>query len=256
VGKFRFILAGFVACAFLCPGHSVYATERRFAFTYEVTTADKGEVELENWVTWRFHRGRDGMPTTQEFAFRHELEFGLTDRLQAALYFADWRSNDHPGGNDRVHFDDAALEVIYRLSDPTTDFLGSAAYGEIRGGPDLIELEGKILLQKNFGKWTGAYNATLEGRWLGEHLDRGDGEFAQTMAVSYTINPRFTVGAEALHEIDIPNWAQAEKSVIWAGPNVSIHSGRWSATITLLAQLTDNHDEPSLQARLITGVEF
>jgi hypothetical protein len=232
------------------------ASERHFTFTYEVFTADKGEVELENWMTWQFHRGRSGAPDTNEFDFRHELEFGITDRFQAALYLADWHLNDHPGAGNRVHFDNAALELIYRLSNPVTDFVGSAVYGEVRGGPDFLELESKILLQKNLGKWVAAYNGTLEGRWEGEHLDQREGEFQQTVAVSYEINPRFMVGAEALHEIDLPNWDNAEKSVVWAGPNASIRSGHWYVTVTSLARLTDNRGEPCVQTRLITGFEF
>lgn len=240
----------------VCSSSLVYATERHFTFTYEVTTADKGELELENWATWQFHRGRDGAPRTHEFDFRHELEYGITDRFQASLYLADWNISDHPGRDDRVHYDDAALEVIYRLTNPVTDLFGSAVYGEVRGGRDLAEIEGKILLQKNCGNWIAAYNATVEGRWTGEHLSEREGEFAQTAAVSYEINPRCTVGAEALHEIDIPNWDKAGKSVVWAGPNVSVRSGHWYATFTALARLSDNRDEPDLQTRLITGFEF
>lgn len=241
---------------FVCSTHSLCASERRFAFTYEVTTAEKGELELENWVTWQFRPGRDGGSNIHQFNFRHELEYGITDRWQASLYFADWHTSNHPGGEVHTHYDDAALEVIYRLSSPTTDFLGSAVYGEIRGGPDFLEFEGKIILQKNFGKWIAAYNASLEGRWMGEHLEERGGEFAQTAAVSYEINPRFTVGAEALHEIDIPNWNRAEKSVLWAGPNASLRCGRWYATVTALARLSDNREEPCAQTRLITGFEF
>jgi hypothetical protein len=240
----------------VCSSSPVYATERHFTFTYEVTTADKGELEMENWVTWQLHRGRDDAPDTHEFDFRHEFEYGITDRLQASLYFADWHINDHPGSVDRVHYDDAALEVIYRLSSPVTDFLGTAVYGEIRGGPELVELEGKILLQKNFGKWITAYNAVLEGTWVGEHLEEREGEFAQTAAASYGINPHFTIGAEALHEIDIPNWDKTEKSVLWAGPNGSLRFGHWYVTVTTLARLSDNRDEPHIQTRLITGFEF
>ena len=255
--KSRLVIAAGAALAFIfcCTSH-VRATERHFAFTYEVTTAEKGELELENWVTWQFHRGRDGEPASHQFDFRHELEYGITDRLQASLYFADWHINDHPGGEDRVHYDDAALEVIYRLSNPGTDFIGSAVYGEIRGGPDFFELEGKILLQKNFGKWVAAYNVQLEGEWTGERLQQRAGEFAQTIAASYEINPRFTIGVEVLHEIDLPNWNNAEKSVLWAGPNASVRCGHWYATVTALARLSDNRDEPNVQTRLITGFEF
>jgi len=180
----------------------------------------------------------------------------MTHRMQVSLYFADWHINDDPRRNDRVHYDDAALEAIYRLSDPATDFLGSAVYGEIRGGPELVELEGKILLQKNFGKLIAAYNGMLEGSWVGERLEGSGGEFAQTAAVSYEINPHFTIGAETLHEIDIPNWNKAEKSVLWSGPNASVRSGRWCVTVTALARLSNNRDEPNVQTRLITGFEF
>jgi len=239
-----------------CSISTLYATERHFTYTYEVTTAAPGELELENWVTWQFHHGRESEPNTNEFDFRHEFEYGITDRLQASLYFADWRLNDHPGsGEDRVQYDDAGLEIIYRLSSPT-DLLGSAVYGEIRGGPELVELEGKILLQKNFGKWITAYNTVLEGNWVGEHLEERKGEFLQTVAMSYEIDRRFTVGAEALHEIDIPNWDKAEKSVLWAGPNASVRSGHWYVTVTALARLSNNREEPHLQTRLITGFEF
>jgi hypothetical protein len=245
-----------ILALFCCFSAPAGADQRHFTYTYEVFTASKGEVELENWVTWQFHHGRGGAPDTNQFDFRHEFEFGITDRFQASLYFADWHVNDHPGGEDRVHFDDAALELIYRLSDPVNDFVGSAVYGEVRGGPDFLELESKILLQKNFGKWVAAYNATVEGRWLGAHLDEREGEFQQTAALSYEISPRFMLGAEALHEIDLPNWDKAEKSVVWAGPNASVRSGHWYVTVTALARLTDNRGEPNVQTRLITGFEF
>jgi hypothetical protein len=257
ISRLRPCFALLAALTFIiCSWSPVYATERHFTFTYEVTTADKGELELENWVTWQFHRGRDGAPSTNEFDFRHEFEYGITDRLQASLYFADWHINDHPGGDDRAHYDDAALEVVYRLSSPVTDLLGTAVYGEIRVGHELVELEGKILLQKNLGKWITAYNAVLEGSWVDEHLEERGGEFAQTAALSYEINPRFTVGAEALHEIDIPNWDRAEKSGLWSGPNASVRFGHWYVTITALARLSGDRDEPHVQTRLIAGFEF
>jgi len=240
----------------VCTNVPVSATERHFTFTYEVATTAKAELEFENWVTWQFHRGRDGEPNTNEFDFRHEFEYGITDRLQASLYFADWHINDHSDGADSVHYDDAALELIYRLSNPVTDLVGSAVYGEIRGGHELFELESKVLLQKNFGKWIDAYNATLEARWSGGHLEQRQGEFLQTAAVSYQINPHFSVGVEALHEIDVPNWDETEQSVLWVGPNASVRSGHWYVTITALARVSHNPDEPDVQTRLITGYEF
>src|ERR1700694_272944 len=73
----RSYLVPLAALAFIVCSHSpVSATERHFTFTYEVTTADKGELEVENWVTWHFHQGRGGEANTHEFDLRHEFEYG------------------------------------------------------------------------------------------------------------------------------------------------------------------------------------
>src|SRR3954470_22028296 len=68
------------------------ATERRFAFTYEVTTEPKGSLELENQVTWK-HIGNPGDVHTDLFQIRHEFEYGITDRLQLGIYVFDWQYN-------------------------------------------------------------------------------------------------------------------------------------------------------------------
>jgi hypothetical protein len=251
-----FFLAGALLILLSLGSKPARASQRHFTYTYEVYTASAGEVELENWVTWLYTHGHNGEPSTHEFDFRHEFEFGITDRLQLSLYVADWHITDHTIDGERSHYDDAAAEVVYRLSDPVTNLLGSAIYGEVRGGKDLFALEGKLLLQKNFGKWVTAYNAVVEGKWVGDNLRERNGEIAQTAAVSYEISPRFTVGAEALHEIDLPNWEEAEPSVVWLGPNASLRSGRWYMTATVLARLTSNEAEPRVQTRLITGFDF
>ena len=87
-------------------------------------------------------------------------------------------------------------------------------------------------------------------------MDERIGEFSQTAALSYEITPRLRVGAEALHEVDMPNWDEAEKSVFWAGPNASVRFGHWYLTLTALARVSDNPGETHVQTRLITGFEF
>lgn len=245
------------ALALLAFAPLTHATERRFTYTYEVTTAPKGVFELENWVTWQLSRGHKGeSDRAHEFDFRHELEYGVTDRWEVSLYFADWHILDDADHNRSARYDDAALETIYRLTNPTTDFLGSALYGEIHYGDELLELEGKLLLQKDIGPLVAAYNVVMEGKWTGRRLDEREGEFSQTLGLSYELMPQLTVGAEVLHEIDIPDWSKAEKSVVWAGPNASFRSGSWFATVTPLFRLSENREEPDLQTRLIIGVHF
>jgi hypothetical protein len=189
--------------------------------------------------------------------FRHEIEFGITDRLQAAIYVADWGYREDPGANEHgFSYQDSAIELIYNLTNPTTDLLGSALYGEVRGGPEELELESKIILQKNLGRFVVAYNGTLEAKWEGDHLEERGGEIAQSLGVSYEVSPTFLVGAELLHEIDLPDWSEAEDSIVYGGPNISYRHGNWWATVTPLVQLTNVASEVDVQTRLIFGFSF
>jgi len=62
---------------------SAIAGERHFANVYETTTAAKGEFEFENWVTWKTRRGEGD--NSNLWKFRHEIEYGITDRLQLGV---------------------------------------------------------------------------------------------------------------------------------------------------------------------------
>ena len=222
---------------------------------YETSTAAPGEVEFENWVTWK-----TDAPANSRFDqvdFRHELEFGITDRFQASVYLADWSYVEDPHEHQHgSRYTDSAVELIYRLTNPVTDLLGSAIYGEIRGGDNLVELETKVILQKNLGPFVLAYNATLEAVWKGDKLGERLGEFSQSAGLSYEVTPAILIGFEVLHEIDIPDWSHAGPSILYGGPNVSYRHGNWYVTLTPLAQLTGVKNEVDVQTRMIVGIEF
>lgn len=54
----------------------------------------------------------------------------MTDRLQAGFYFSDWRVQ-HSEGSTSTQWRDVAVELIYNLTDPQKDCIGSALYGEV-----------------------------------------------------------------------------------------------------------------------------
>ena len=245
------ILTACAALGLLGSALDLQAGERRFTYTYEATTAPKNSVELETWVTWKATRG--GEDHGNQFDFRHELEIGVTDRLQLGLYLSDWSINESRGHTE-ADWTNVGAELIYNLSNPTTDFLGSALYFEVKAGDEEFALEGKILLQKNFGPWIVAYNAIVEAEWEGNDFDEEVGVFEQTLGVSYQISPKFSVGVEALHEIEFENWEEAGDPVVYVGPNASWRSGRVFATATGLLQATDIDEKPHVQKRLILGV--
>src|SRR5438309_10406051 len=181
----------------ILPAVSCFSSARHFTFVYETTTSAPGSVEFENWVTWR----RTTEPARfDQVDFRHELEFGITDKFQASIYVADWsyaRDQDRSG----FTYSDSALELIYNLSNPAIDPIGLSIYQEFRGGDRLFEWESKLIAQKNFGPLILAYNATLEAVWEGEGLVERSGELQQALGASYEISPRISVGIEPLHEV-------------------------------------------------------
>jgi hypothetical protein len=232
------------------------AGERRFTYLYEATTHAKGEWEFEQWVTWKTSKENDR--DFDRFDFRTELEYGVTDSFQLGIYLSDWRYESNvPEGENHGKWRNAALEGIWNLSNPTTDPIGVALYAEVEVGDELFELEGKLILQKNFGKFTLAYNAVIEAEWEGAHYEVDNGELEQTLGMSYQFSPRFLAGFELLHEVSIPDWAGARgKGVLYMGPNFSYRTKSWWATLTPLFQVSDVEDEPDFQMRLIVGFPF
>jgi hypothetical protein len=242
-----------IFCLLIFPAISSFADPRHFTYVYEATIEEPGEVELENWITWQTRKPADH--GFQEIDFRHEIEFGVTNKLQAGVYLANW-SYVHSKPSDRVAFSDAALELIYNICNPEREPIGLAVYEEIEGGDHGFGWESKLIAQKNLGPLVLAYNATLEAIWQGKELAEREAQFQQSIGGSYELNRHFSVGVECMHEIAFPEWSRGEHPVISGGPNVLIHARKWWATITGLAQFTRSPDEPDFQLRAIAGYEF
>lgn len=246
--------AALVALGLLLAATPARANERRFAYSYEPNRAPAGSWEIEQWVTWKTAK-RDS-PGFHRFDLRTEVEVGVTDWLTLGLYLSDWRVERDADGTTRTDWRNAAIEAIVGVSDPVEDPIGFALYFEVKGGDELFELEHKLIFGKTLGPVTVAYNATIEAEWEGERFDERKGEFQQTLGVSYQISPRLLVGLELLHEIELPEWDRAERSVVYAGPNISVRSGSFFATLAPMIQVTSVREEPRFQARLIVGFHF
>ena len=243
-----------VAVALVLAAASARADQRKFAFTYPAGTSAKGQVELENTVTWTHRLGED--QKFDLFEFKHSVEIGITDHFQVELYPASWTYDSDPG---RARYKESAVEAIYNLTNATTDLLGSALYLELAAGEKAFDMEGKLILQKNLGPVTIGYNAILEAEWEGErfgHFDTRNGAFSETLGVGYELTKRFSVGAELVHELALPDWRASEPSVVYAGPNASVRFSRGYITVAGVFQLTDVKEEPKLQTRVIFGLSF
>ena len=227
----------------------------------EATIPPVGTVEYEHWVTWK--TAKEVNRDYDKFEFRNELEYAMTEKLNVGFYFSDWsytRDRTGPSEDERISegsWDALGLELIYNLTDPVADPLGLALYGEIKGGNDLLELEGKIIAQKNFGSWMAVYNLTLEAEWEGERLVEDKGEIVQTAGLSYQFHPSFTAGFELVHELHMDDWQGIHgKPELYLGPNFSYRAETWWVTVTPLFQVTDKETAEDFQMRILFGVNL
>ncbi len=114
-------------CVLLATAH---AGARRFTYVYEATTAAPGSIESENWITWKTSPRENRRFNSIDF--RNEIEFGATEHLQVGIYLADWGYQEDPVAHEHgFSYQSSALELIYNLTNPTTDLLGLALYGEV-----------------------------------------------------------------------------------------------------------------------------
>ncbi len=234
------------------------AGEGLFSRLYTTDLTPKGTFEVEQIV-----RDRDGRAFGHYDAqdFRTEVEYGVTNDFQASLYVNTNRmsatnapDDDDPKGQTgftRHNFTLQSLstEFIYRAVSPykNRNGWGLAFYLEpaydfhdlhngLKYAPGTFELEGRIIIQKNFldDRLIFAYNLTLEGesiRFSGRPDRNSELDWNNELGVTYRVAPNLFVGAEFRNHNEYGNFDTHEHSVFWAGP--VIHYGGRKAWATL-----------------------
>ncbi len=250
-----------IACAVLAAGATLSrADDRKFTYVDETRVAALHSFEFEQWFTWK-HRSESG-DSIDNFEFREELEYGLTEKIQLGAELPAWHFTSAPEPDrDGPRFDHLAFDIKYIFLDAATEPLGLAAKAELEVGEEEIALEGRLILQKNWEKWEFAYNFLVEAVWEndedGKRYREESGELNNRLAADYEIAPQFFVGAELLHEIPLPEWHTGRADqVLWIGPNASYHSTNWAITATFLPRVSDSEGEPHYQLRMIFEIDF
>ncbi len=239
------------------------AGESPFGYVYTTDTHPKGKREVEQWITQRHGQSQGEFDLWQG---RTEIEYGVTDRLQTALYLNYGGVNalhNRPDGTtgpgafvpDDVDpdaryrkqlFESVSSEWIYRVLSPYKDPIGLALYIEPSWGPDKRELEGKLILQKNFLEdrlvWAVNFSASAESeRFHGEWEHEGEVEF--TTGLAYPFAPRWHAGAEYRYHrgYDGRGFSASKRAYAASSFGPSIHYARndWWITVTFLKQLAN-----------------
>ena len=243
-----------------------HADERLFTYSYEADVLPKGGLEFEQWIT---HQRDKEEGVFSRWDFREELEYGITDRLTTALYLNFRQTTEETASVDANDFEFKGIssEWKYQILNPNTKPLGVLAYGEVTYNGTEVELEQKLVLQKNFGEhWVTVFNATVEEEWEWE-ADETERELSLdlTAGVSYRINNNWAVGLEGRNHRVFPDFGDEEASAWFVGPAIHYGRPRWWATLTVLPQVAGDPDtahgleleeHTKIEARLIIGYNF
>lgn len=253
------------------------ADERLFGHLYEADLLPKGGLEFEQWIT---QESGAAAGVFSRWKTRQELEFGLEDSLSASLYL-NWESSytslvDATTGStvstSESSFDGVSTEWKWRLLNPYQDGIGLLLYFEPRYSGTELELEQKLVLQKNLGESAvldlnvteeNEYGYTADTQSLTNKLEFG-------LGLAYKFSPNFSAGLEGLNRRTWPEGFQSEASSTWyLGPNLHVASGKWWATLSVLPQIQgqpetlpgdkrflDSGDDSKVETNLILGLNF
>jgi len=246
--------------------HPLHADEALFAYPYTTETVPRGHWEVEQWTTLRSGKAEG---TYRALDLRTEVETGLTDKLQAALYLNSvaHRIDAVPGYDERrgLQLRGVSAELLYRWKSPYLDGYGLAFYVEpgyswVSGGSGErekeFELETKLLFQKNFldDSLVWVVNYVLEPEWaVGRHDEESEsheeGEEAEeeearrelgeelSTGLSVRVAPRWRLGTELRAHSVWSDFSHREGTALYLGPNIHYGGPRWWWTLAVLPQI-------------------
>lgn len=236
--------------------HHSRPVDRRFTFVEETLHgAPPGHFEMENWGTWS--HGSRALDDLDRFDFKHEIEYGISEGVHAAVDIAEWHVTDERG--DWVtKFDAVGGELKFRFTDPRTDSLGVAFKTELGVGSRELEWENVLIVDKIVGRWDVAYNLVLEVEAEGERsFSFREAELigAQALGVSYEATPALFFGGELVHELP-KEWSWGERQNFFVGPNVAVRGDEWALTATAMFLADGVAEAPSFQLRFLLEFDF
>ena len=249
------------------------AQDRYFARTYTTNVLPSGGIDLEFWHTSRFgHKNQFYHAQDQ----RMEIEIGLGKNWQTAFYFNRYQqrfseTNQGTTTSNEIGFSN---EWKWKASGPQRK-LGVALYGEwgIKGG-DELELETKLILDRNFGKNLIAFNGVAEYEkefeWENGRIESANWEAPVEfdLAWMYNVKPSFGIGLELRNHNEISKDDGWEHSVLFGGPTVNFRGSNWFVIVNYLPQWVNLHktntapgnkvldEHERAEARILIGISL
>lgn len=212
-------------CPLLLWARSGAADRRSYGETYEAVTAPKGELDVETWGTYAGDKELLNGPASKGFRGMLELEYGLTDRWDIALYnMLDLPSDSSTGERGYAGF---KIESRYRLVPAGEWFVDPVLYLEyvrLFVGDAQQKWEIKLIVGKDFGPWNLSWNLAAEVERLrgGDYIPETEYDFGVSREL---FGPSLKLGVEVFGKAEKPP-GESTQVFLWAGPAVS-----WATTL-------------------------
>lgn len=236
--------------ALAAPGRA-HADRRPFTRTYDYTTTPERQTEIEIMSTQSRATFDDG--ALRGFELQLEIEHGITDRWDIALYHVFTQATDGMGGGTPFGLHELKLESRYRLKERGELPVDVVLYGEVAKefGAGVYETEAKLILARDLGRATVAANLIGEVAF-GSGVPEAELELGWAAGVTYEVSPRWKLGVESWggFEAEAPDELGAS-----VGPALSwAPSSRMWVAGTAGFGLTDQAD--AFSARAIIGLNL
>jgi len=227
------------------------ADRKSFAYTYEYATLPEGMTEVELWHT----QSRDtwDKATAQRFEEKLEIEHGITDNWDAAMYtiFTQTAGGLTQGGSEPgapLALDAISFETRYRFADRGQWPVDTVAYLEVDKdfARSIYELEGKVILARDFDRITVAANLIGEIA-LGHDVPEPELALGWATGASYELHPKAHLGVET--------WGGYEDSKLSAsiGPSIGLApSSRFWLVGNVGVGVTN--EAPAFSGRIVMGL--
>ncbi len=232
----QFVYGSLAALLFTIAGTGAEAAQRTYIWTEEYGTLAKGNAEIEyyNTAATKDIKARNASDWEQKI----ELEYGITDHLNASLY----QVYAQPADSSGLQYVGYNVELKYRIAEANELPVDVLLYAEHE--VTMIEgnrFEGKIIFAKDIGKLNISYNQIYERAY-----STGKGEHEYAAGVSYEIEPWLRLGVESKGSYTEGEYA--------AGPTLSWMGNRIWANIGAVFGL--NHITNDREVRFLMGVPF
>ena len=242
------VASSLVALLALTAERDARADLRSFTQTYEYSTVPEGKTAIELWHT----QGRTTWDKTSPQFYEQilEIEHGFTDHWDAAFYTVFSQVAGDATTSKAFGLEAVKLESRYRFADRGEWPVDTLVYVEVAKdfGASVYELEGKVIVARDFDKFTAAANA-IGAVKVGNDTVETELELGWAAGLTYQAHPKFKLGAET--------WGKLEESELYlsAGPAVSLapSSNIW---VTLTAGFGVTDVAEAFSARAIIGIEL